>query len=335
MSPTPPPPDLPGRAFPAIARQRLLATSAQLRDHGWTGDAIRHARDRRIQAVFPGVFAAHRGPLDADDRLVAAYLWAGEHAVLTGRVALQRHGLDVPSNGWCLFLVPSTCRARSVEGLRTLRTTRAVAVQAYRECVPLTSVARALCDAADHQGLTGRALAAVTLSALQRRLTHADLLRDELAQRRPTKATAALDQALRHFAAGAWSLPEASLAEHVRRDPGLPEYLQNVELWTTGGARIGCPDGYFPGSGVAPQVHSRAYHEGYDEQGKDRWSATVEKDGPFVEHGIIVVPITPASIERRADQVLRRLRQTVARYAGRDLSHIVVKDRSTKPPTAA
>lgn len=322
------------RTFPLLERQRHIATSGQLRDHGWTIDAIRHARERRINPVFPGVFAAHLGPLDADDRLVAAYLWAGDYAVLTGRVALERYGLPVRSGGWCVFLVPSTCRARSTEGVRTVRTTRAVSVQTYRECVPLTTVARALCDAADHQGLEGRELQAVVLSALQRRLTHPDLLREELAQRRTTAALRPIQEALARFSTGAWSLPESRLGEIVREDPELPDYLMNVELWTIHDERIGCPDGFFPGSGVAAQVHSKAHHSGQDETGHDRWSATVEKDGAFVAHGVIIVPITPTSIERRPEQVLRRLRQAVTRYTGRDLSHIVVRDRGT-PPTAA
>ena len=57
----------------------------------------------------------------------------------------------------------------------------------------------------------------------------------------------------------------------------------------------GVPDGYFPTCGVALQVHSEAFHSGTDADGKDRWSATVEKDGTMAEHGVIVVPITPSS----------------------------------------
>lgn len=58
------------RTFPDLDHQRGLATSVQLRDAGWSGDAIRHAEKRTIQRIYPGVFAPHRGPLGPDDRAV-------------------------------------------------------------------------------------------------------------------------------------------------------------------------------------------------------------------------------------------------------------------------
>lgn len=315
------------RTFPVYEGQRGLATSAQLRDTQWTTDALRHARGKTIHQVFPGVYAPHLGPLDAQDRLVAAYLWAGESAVLSGRVALDRHGVQVSSGGTCLFLVPNTRRSRRTAGVRTVRTTRPLGVSGFRDCVPLIGVARALCDAAVLQHLRGPELEAVTLSALQRRLTHPELVQEELSYQ-PGSAVDSIRSGLADFLAGAWSLPEASLARVVQDDPALPEFLLNVELRTPEGARIGCPDGYFRGAGVAVQVHSRAFHSGIDAEGRDRWTATVEKDGPFVDHGIVVVPVTPASVDKRPSQVLARLRRAVADNTGRDLSHIVVRERA-------
>lgn len=315
------------REFPVIPEQRGLATSAQLHDHGWTTDALRHAEGRTIQRVYPRVFAAHRGPLDVEDRLVAAYLWAGDGAVLTGRVALARHGLDVPSAGSAIFLVPSTHRARRTSGVSTVRTTRSVPVAGFRDGVPLTDPARALCDAAKHQGLGDDALRAATMSLLQRRLSHPDRLRAELAER-PRNGLAPAYRALDEFCSGAWSLPEAALARLVDGDPELPEFLLNVELRTPDDERVGVPDGYFPDSGVAVQVHSKAFHSGTDEAGKDRWTATVEKDGTMVEEGIVVVPITPNSIERRPQGVLTRLRRVVKANTGRTLPAVVVHPRN-------
>lgn len=65
------------RAFPDIFGQRGLATRAQLRRSGWTPSAVRHALATSWQEPAPEVFAAHRGALDADTRLVAAALWLG------------------------------------------------------------------------------------------------------------------------------------------------------------------------------------------------------------------------------------------------------------------
>ncbi len=315
--------------MPGIPEQRCILTSTQLSERGWTADAIRHARGRRIQLVLPRVFATHLGPLDVQDRLVAAFLWAGDGAVLTGRVALQRHGLDVPSLGACLFLVPTTHRSRRAAGVSTVRTTRPVPVAAFRDCVPLTDVARALCDAAVHQQLRGEALQSATMSALQRRLTHPDRLRTEL-EERPRNGLQPVRRALKDYLAGAWSLPEAALAKLIRAEPGLPPCLLNTELCTPDEVVIGVPDAYFEDGGIAVQVHSKAFHSGVDSQGKDRWSATVEKDGTMVENRVIVVPVTPNSIERRPEQVLTRIRRVVTANRGRRLPGVIVRghDRS-------
>lgn len=287
---------------------------------------MHHAAGRRIQQVFPRVFVSHLGPIDARDRTIAAYLWAGDGAVLTGRVALERHGLDVPSRGTCLFLVPSTHRARHVAGVATVRTTRPVPVAAFRDCVPMTDVARALCDAAAHQQLLGNELRGATISALQRRLTHPDRLRAELAER-PRNGLQPVHEALDEFTAGAWSLPEAALARLMTSNPDLSDCLLNKQLTTPDGTHIGVPDAYFEDGGVAVQVHSQTFHSGLDDAGKDRWSATVEKDGTMVEHQVIVVPVTPTSIDRRPQKVLDRIRRVVLANRGRRLPGVIVADR--------
>lgn len=329
--------DLPGAGeptFPVVDGQRGLATSAQLRGHGWSADRVRHARGRTIQRVFPQVYAPHQGPLSVEDRLIAAYLWAGDSAVLTGRVALQRHGLNIPSNGTCLFLVPASHRARQVAGVETARTTREIQVASFRDCVAMTDVARALCVAASRQGLTGADLRAAVIAALQRRLTHPDRLRTELAQR-PTNGLRLVGAALKEFCAGAWSLPESTLATLVSRDPELPDYLLNVDLINPDNHEVlGVPDGYFPSCGVALQVHSRRHHSGVDARGTDRWSVTVEKDGAMIEHNIIVMPITPSSIDKRPTQTLARIRRVVEANLGRTLPNVLVRQRDSTRRTA-
>lgn len=211
-----------------------------------------------------------------------------------------------------------------------MRTTRDILVAAHKDDVPVTSVARALCDAAHLQGLTGTELRATTLSALQRRLTHPERLEEEL-RMRPANGLGPVRSALAEFADGVWSVPEGSLATLVRSDPTLPRYVLNPRLHTVDGTLIGCPDGYFPTAGVAAQVHSTAFHSGVDEQGKDRWSATVEKDAWYVEHGLVVVPVTPTSIARRPAQVLARIRAVVALHEGRDLSHVRLTEGTGTP----
>lgn len=310
-------------AFPVTEGQYGLATLRQLLDAGFSRAAIRHAEGRTWQCPRPGVYASHLGPLDSDTRLAAAALWAGPSAVLTAGVALDRHGLRGAPTDEAVFLVPATARSRSDGQVRTVRTNREIAIAKESGCISMVGVERALVDLATRERPPARDLKALTMSALQRRLTHADRVRAELDRvRRPT--TAPVWEALTAFARGAWSVPEDAFGQLLRSDPDLPEACYNVSLRTMGGRLIGTPDVFFPCAGVAAQVHSKQFHSGEDEDGTDLWSLTVEKDGAFTEHDVIVVGVTPRSIAVRPDQTLARVRTVVLRNVGRTYGPVVI-----------
>ena len=333
MSPSPPFPDLPG--------QRGLATTRQLRDAGLTRSAITHGLDRRWQQPMPGVVAPHRGPLHGDDRLAAAALWAGPGAVLTGGVALARHGLVGADREEAVFLVPGTSRARAHGPVRTVRTTREVRVAKELGCVLVAGLDRALLDAAQHQDMTHRDLTALALSALQQGRTHPDRLHQEL-RATPRLTNAPLVAALETFDRRAWSLPEGEFDRLLATCSELPPRLLNPRLTDLAGRLIGTPDAFFAEAGVAAQVHSRQHHSGYDDDGTDLWSMTVEKDGAYAEHSVIVVGVTPRSIARRPAQVLERVRTVVLRNRGRSYGPVLVDgqmhgrpargDEAARPP---
>lgn len=310
-------------SFPDIEGQRGLATIRQLLDAGYTRSAIRHALARKWAAPRSGVVAPHRGPLGADMRLVAAALWAGPKAVLTGGVALDRHGLKDAQRSEAIFLVPATARSRADGPVRTVRTTREIVVAKEFGCVSTVSIERALVDTATHQDVPPKDLKAMTISALQRRLTHADRIHAEL-ERAPRRGTTPIREALAAFAKGAWSLPEDAFGKLLRSDPDLPFMLHNVELQTLDEIVIGTPDVFFPAAGVAAQVHSRRFHSGHDEDGTDLWSLTVEQDGAFAEHDVIVVGVTPRSIDKRPRQILERVHTVVMRNLGRPYGPVTI-----------
>lgn len=310
-------------AFPLIDGQRGLATRRQLMTAGFTRSAISHALHEDWQLPIPGVVAPHRGPLDADTRLAAAALWAGPHAVLTGGVALDRHGLPGASRSEALFLVPSTARDRSAGPVRSVRTTREIVVGKELECVQMVSLERALVDHALRQEPSPRDLKALTLAALQRRLSSVDRIADEL-ERAWTRGGEPIREALDSFAKGAWSLPEDALATLFSTASEVRDGLYNKEISTLDQSIIGTPDVFFPAAGVAGQVHSRQHHSGYAEDGTDLWSLTVEKDAVFAEHDIIVIGVTPRSLAKRPQAVLDRFRNVVSRNLGRTYGPVVV-----------
>lgn len=103
--------------------------------------------------------------------------------------------------------------------------------------------------------------------------------------------------------------------------------LQNVPLRSPDGtALLGVPDGFFPDAGAAVQVHSKEFHSGYDEDGTDLWSMTVEGEGIYPEHDVTCLGVTPRSIHRRPDMTLARIRSVVLRNLGRSYGPVLVGD---------
>lgn len=310
-------------SFPLIPGQAGLATAEQLLKAGFTKSMLRAllAAGRR---PLRGVYSATPGPFEDEVLLVAGSLWAGPWAVLTGARALQRHGLEVtPAPGPTRFLVPDCLRARrNAHGIVTQRTRRPPKVRLLRG-VPTASVERALVDAARAGELSGPTLEAQTLATLQRGLTTLDRLADELEGIAGVRTRVVSDAAV-SYRAGAWSRPEAALLEGVLADERLPAMLANPTLMTPGGARIGVPDGYFPEQGVVVQVHSDQHHRGVDADGVDLWARTLEKDGSYQRHGLVVMPVATRTIATALTGVLDALIDVLDTRTAWDPAGVVV-----------
>ncbi|WP_131105154.1 hypothetical protein [Ornithinimicrobium sufpigmenti] len=187
----------------------------------------------------------------------------------------------------------------------------------------MVSLERALVDHGLRQGPTPRDLKALTIAALQRGLSSLERMEAEL-DHAWARGTEPVREGLDSFAKGAWSLPEDALATLFRAVPELANGLYNRTVSTVGGVVIGTPDVFFPAAGVAGQVHSRQHHSGYADDGTDLWSLTVEKDGVFTDHDIIVIGVTPRSLAMRPQAVLDRFRTVVSRNLGRAYGPVVV-----------
>ena len=304
-------------SFPDFDAHPGLATTAQLREAGWSDAAIRHLGATKGRRVMPGVYAGHRGRLTAEDRLLAAVLWAGPKAVLTGGIALRRAGVPLKRNpSVTRFLVPANARARTSGPYRTVRTTRP-AVHTDLGGVPVAGVSRALADAARYLELRPSDLRATTLAVLQRGLVTLDELDAEIVTSR-RNALADVREGIGDFRAGAWSLPEAVLIERCRRRADLAHIVPNpLLLVPRTGETIGRPDGFFEPECVAVQVHSRAHHDGWDSRGRDQWQRTVEHDNAYARAGIPVVAITPTTIQRDPKRALAMISDVLAANRGR------------------
>lgn len=302
-------------AFPRLTHPLGLATTAQLREAGAT-DRVLDRLGLRGHRVLRGVYAPQPGPFGPEVRLAAAALWAGRDAVLTGATALQWHGLELPRPmALRRFLVPVSRRSkRRASGVVTHRTRR-LPRSVLRNGIPIAPVERSLVDALRYRELTDRELRGLTLVVLQRRMTTADRLAAELEATRGPGRSGILD-AVWAFRNGAWSPPEAQLAEGVRSRRDLPVMRSNPRLETTDGEPVGTPDGWFRDEGVVVQVHSRTYHDGLDAEGNDCWAATVESDHIYQRHDLVVVTVTPEMLAHARDTFLDTLATILRNRAG-------------------
>ncbi|TBT95938.1 hypothetical protein [Propioniciclava tarda] len=195
-------------------------------------------------------------------------------------------------------------------------------------CVAYASAVRALVDAGRYCELDAAGMRALAIRLLQ----SGDVAEGELA----TELTAGrlnhtlpVRTGLRDFVTGAWSLPEAWLAQLVR-GRGLPAMAHNVTLSTLDGRRIGTPDGYFLKAAVAVQVRSRQFHTGLDDRGRDRWEETVEQDGAYAAAGILCLGVTPTTLRGEPDRLLERCASALRSRTGSAIPAIRVGERQPR-----
>lgn len=315
------------RVFPDLVGQRSLATRAQLRALGWTTKAIACWSRTRGQEAYPGVIASHNGRLDRTELLAGAALWAGERALLTGVAALEVRGFCPPGEALVfrfLVMAPAWCAAAG--WARIVRTRRPLPLPDYVGCIAVAPFERAILDAARYREFSRARMRALTIKALQAGwVTPSALLREIRGGRR--NETRAVRLGVGDFLRGAWSLPEAWLAKVVSA-AGLPPMLANPELRTPTGRLIGTPDGYFEASGVAVQVHSREFHSGEDAEGADRWVRTVQHDGDYAAHGVLVVGVAPRALREAPGRFLQQVASAIASRRGRPPPDVIACRRT-------
>ncbi len=314
--------------FPDIPGQRGMATTRQLKEAGATL-AVLQTLARTGHRVLRTVYSARPGPIPEHDKLVAAFLWAGERSMLTGVQALKLHGFDIDvTPPIAPFIVPATCRKRQrAAGVETIRA-HTLPTPITRDDVQIAPIERALADASRLRQMTDRALKGLTISILQKRRSTPNRIAAEL-ELHKKNATGGVLEGTVAGRRGAWSVPEADLEASVREHPALPPMLSNPKLVTAAGQLIGTPDGFFPDAGVVIQVHSKAHHTGTDAEGFDRWTDTLERDLVYKTFDLIVIPVTPETLHDRMGRFLAQVAAIVTPRLGWQSPHVRVA-----PPSA-
>jgi hypothetical protein len=105
-----------------VARQAGVVTLAQAAAHGYSPDRVRRrVREGRWRRLHPGVVLIGGHRLTDEARVWAAWLWAGESAVVSGQAAAHWYGMLARAPTAIELTVPTRAGVRSRSGARVRR----------------------------------------------------------------------------------------------------------------------------------------------------------------------------------------------------------------------
>lgn len=288
-------------AADALLTRRALEAAGLNRQLG-----ARAAREGRGLRLAPSTYLLGLEPTDRQ-LVAAAREHAGDDAVVTGLLACRSLGLvDAPDDGRVEVLVPPGRRRVSTAHVRVQPTTRQPAywlLGGSRVAEPH----RAVVDGALRLRRL-RDVRALVLEAVAARWCSVGGLRVEL-EARARNGTALCRRALRDAEEGAWSAPEAEVAEVAAaavEHGSLPQFALNPTLLVDG-IVVGQPDGWFLGLGLGWEVESRRHHA------EDRsFDATLARHDRFAGFGLQLLHVTPRRARLLGSGYARVLEDAVA-----------------------
>jgi hypothetical protein len=305
-----------GRQYNVVARSQAL-------ECGMTPGAIRHRLrpDGPWHQMLPGVYLTVTGTTTADQRDVAALLYAGPQSVLTGPVAVRRHNLRCAGLNILDVLVPVDTRRKSTGFVQIQRTTRMPGSLYTTGPIRFTDPARAVADAA--RAMTRFSdVQALVCEAVQRGRCALEELAAELNDG-PKAGTRWYRLALAEVGDGIRSSAEADLKHLIDRSD-LDKPVYNADLYTLDGLFLGRPDAWFARAGVAGEVDSRQYHL----SARD-YEATTSRHNRMEAAGIRVLHWLPSTIKTDPHRVIADLRAAIA--AGNECPLLPIKAISPRP----
>jgi hypothetical protein len=261
--------------------------------------------------LLPGILLLTGGKPDRGQWLRAALLYVGGGGMFTGQCALALYSVRCVGAAPALhLLVPHRRRRASHPGVVIERTTR-LPMHRTIGALPVAPVPRAAIDAARRMREVS-AVRALLAEVVQRGLCTVPQLASELraAQRR---GTALPRRVLKEVADGVRSVAEAELRELLLR-PGVPVPVWNHDVFDANGAWLARPDAFWPAFGLVVEVDSMEWHLGPAE-----YRRTQARQRRMAAAGLTVLPVSPADLRERPDEVLASIRDAISAAAGRKI----------------
>jgi hypothetical protein len=270
------------------------------------------------QRIFPGVYLTVSGTATVDQLDMAALLYAGKRATLTGLAALRRLGFQVQPTRFVDVLVPVSCGRRSRDYVRIIRSARLPTLVLVEGEMQSAMVPRAVVDATMAMRDI-RHVRAVVAAVVQQRGCSVRDLGAEVASRR-LRDDGRLRAVLAEVGSGVRSSPEGDLMDLIKR-ACLPAPYYNPRLYL-GGKYLCSPDAWWPQVGLAAEVDSREWHLSPQD-----WQQTMERHARMSAAGIRVLHFSPRQIRTQPDQVIATFRQALA--VGSPLPQITTRPTGT------
>jgi hypothetical protein len=287
---------------------------------GLTQSALTHRirPDGPWRRLLPRCYLAHTGFPTAEQKDMAALLYAGPGSVLTGPAALRGLRLATAEPGRRDVLVPASRRPQSIAFVTIHRTSR-MPERVVREGRRLyTLPARALGDTArDMTSL--REVRALIAGAVQRGECRLEMLTTELREGQ-VRDSALLRHVLAEASDGIRSVIEAEFKDLIK-GARLPLPMFNALLFASDGTFIASPDAWWADAGVAVEVDSRQWHLRPDD-----WEKTMRRHAAMSRHGVLVLHFTPGQIRSDPATVIAAI--TDALRAGRLRPPLSVRARA-------
>ncbi|HEV7978988.1 hypothetical protein [Amycolatopsis sp.] len=252
------------------------------------------------QRLLPGIILLHSNEPTQDQRAIAALLYAGADAVITGTEACRRQGLrsrELPQGDGILVLVPHQHKILSSEFVtveRTVRLPKAV----FKDGIPLAPLVRATTDAIRRIRKV-EPIGQLLIEAIQHGRCAPNALAYELD--RGTKRGTAIPRRLLAEWANLRSVAEARAKTLSRRLQFQPSHW-NIEVWGRAGNYVGCPDAWWEDVGLAWEIDSVDFHFG-----RDGYARTLERNTRYAAAGIPVVQTLPSRLIKDPDGVIAEL----------------------------
>lgn len=305
------------RAFEVLlACQQGVVGRDQVLDAGMTPGELRH-RIRTAgpwQRVLPGVYLTVTGQPTREQLRIAALLYAGRDALITGPAALANYQIRSPRTRLVDVLLPVSNRRRDTDFVVVHRTSRMPQVVTCDGPVRYVPEERAVADAV--RGMTRlEDVRAIVASAVQQGRCTVEQLAAEL-RAGPVRGSATLRSVLAEVIAGIRSVPEADLRELIRV-AGLPEPLYNARLYL-GGLFLAQPDAWWPAYGVVVEVDSREWHLSPAD-----WEKTMARHARMCAAGIVVLHFSPRQQRDQRSEVTATIGDALR--AGRPLPAITTR----------